>query len=289
MNRLLGLLFFIAAFAGAAVGQSYADVVAKVREIKLLESTRDDVQRILADYVRSESNDHDQRYYNENLDIKVHFSSGKCSDDPDDDDDSVVWKVSEWKVTRIEVEPDESIAVEDTGFDLSKLMKEQMYRESPDQQIHSDKARGLAIETDEGRIETIIFFPPRSQSKKLCQGSAVAKEFYSRESWFGTKLEDRTVCGFINQHANVEDMILSETKIEATTNKTISVTTIAVDPENDVLTYNYTITAGQIRGTGSKVTWDLMGVPAGTYSITVGVDDGAGIVGKTITKTITVK
>jgi hypothetical protein len=64
---------------------------------------------------------------------------------------------------------------------------------------------------------------------------------------------------------------------------------MAVDPEGDVLTYDYNITAGQIIGTGAKVVWNLTGVKSGTYSITVGVDDGAGIVGRTITKSITVK
>ena len=48
-----------------------------------------------------------------------------------------------------------------------------------------------------------------------------------------------------------------------------------------------TITPSQaavLSGTGSNVTWDLTGVPPGTYTITAKVDDSCGICGKTMTK-----
>jgi hypothetical protein len=66
------------------------------------------------------------------------------------------------------------------------------------------------------------------------------------------------------------------------------VTTTAVDPENDVLTYNYTVSGGRIVGQGANVSWDLTGAQPGTYTITAGVDDGCGVCGKTQTRTITV-
>jgi len=69
----------------------------------------------------------------------------------------------------------------------------------------------------------------------------------------------------------------------------VSVVTIASDPEGDVLTYNYTVSGGRIVGTGPSVTWDLNGVMAGTYTITAGVDDGCGLCGKTVVKTVKVE
>jgi hypothetical protein len=106
----------------------------------------------------------------------------------------------------------------------------------------------------------------------------------------------------INQPANVTALSLSDTNISGgcqpgfvpdegqTCNEStsISVTTTAVDPENDVLTYQYTVSAGRIVGTGANVSWDLSGVQPGTYTITAGVDDGCGICGKTQTQTVTV-
>jgi hypothetical protein len=68
----------------------------------------------------------------------------------------------------------------------------------------------------------------------------------------------------------------------------VTVTTTAVDPENDVLTYNYTVSAGRIVGSGATVSWDLSGVAPGSYTVTAAVDDGCGVCGKTMTQTVTV-
>ncbi|MBV9217733.1 MAG: hypothetical protein JO053_16320, partial [Acidobacteria bacterium] len=69
-------------------------------------------------------------------------------------------------------------------------------------------------------------------------------------------------------------------------NRTINVTTHASDPENDVLTYNYTVSGGRIVGSGANVQWDLTSAQPGTYTITTGVDDGCGVCGKTDTRTV---
>src|SRR5687768_14759996 len=106
----------------------------------------------------------------------------------------------------------------------------------------------------------------------------------------------------VNQFANVNSVTLSDTTITgscppgfrpaegATCNDstTISVTTSASDPENDVLTYNYTVSGGRIVGTGANVQWDVSGLAPGTYTITAGVDDGCGLCGQTKTETITI-
>jgi hypothetical protein len=68
----------------------------------------------------------------------------------------------------------------------------------------------------------------------------------------------------------------------------VGVAVTAEDPEQDTLTYNYTISGGRLVGQGPKVFWNLNGVLPGTYTITAGVDDGCGICGETMTKSITV-
>lgn len=68
----------------------------------------------------------------------------------------------------------------------------------------------------------------------------------------------------------------------------VDVITSAIDPENDVITYSYTVTGGVIKGTGPKVQWDLRDAQPGTYTITAGVDDGCGICGKTKSQVVTV-
>jgi hypothetical protein len=69
----------------------------------------------------------------------------------------------------------------------------------------------------------------------------------------------------------------------------VSVATKASDPENDVLTYSYTVSGGRVVGTGANVQWDLSSAQAGTYTIVTGVDDGCGVCGRTDTKTITIR
>jgi hypothetical protein len=71
--------------------------------------------------------------------------------------------------------------------------------------------------------------------------------------------------------------------------QTVSVSTKATDPENDNLTYSYTVSGGRVVGQGANVNWDLSGVRAGTYTITSAVDDGCGFCGTTKTQTITVR
>ncbi len=69
----------------------------------------------------------------------------------------------------------------------------------------------------------------------------------------------------------------------------VNVATSASDPENDPLTYNYTVSGGRVVGQGANVSWDLSGVSPGTYTITAGVDDGCGVCGTTQTRSITVE
>lgn len=59
----------------------------------------------------------------------------------------------------------------------------------------------------------------------------------------------------------------------------VSVATSATDADGDTLLYTYTVSGGRIVGTGSNVSWDVAGLRPGTYTISVGVDDGCGVCG----------
>ena len=120
------------------------------------------------------------------------------------------------------------------------------------------------------------------------------------QTWIGR----RNIRGGIqtpNLPANVSDVALDGTTFvlpcapgmvpvegSCNTDTSVGVKTSAVDPENDVLTYNYNVSGGRVVGQGANVSWDLSGVRPGTYTITSSVDDGCGFCGKTVTKTVTV-
>ena len=54
------------------------------------------------------------------------------------------------------------------------------------------------------------------------------------------------------------------------------ITATGFDADNDALTYNWTSTAGQIEGSGEKVTFRAAGLAAGTYTIRATASDGKG-------------
>ncbi len=53
----------------------------------------------------------------------------------------------------------------------------------------------------------------------------------------------------------------------------VTLNAFATDPENAELLYTWSVTGGRLRGEGHRVTWDLSGVPVGTYTATVEVSD----------------
>jgi outer membrane protein OmpA-like peptidoglycan-associated protein len=56
----------------------------------------------------------------------------------------------------------------------------------------------------------------------------------------------------------------------------ISVTATATDPDNDPLTYTWTASGGRVDGNGPQVRWISTGTAAGSYTVTLHVDDGRG-------------
>ncbi len=55
----------------------------------------------------------------------------------------------------------------------------------------------------------------------------------------------------------------------------VNIVVTASDPENDPLTYGYTVTGGSVSGTGANVSWTAPST-AGAHSVTVTVSDGKG-------------
>jgi hypothetical protein len=58
--------------------------------------------------------------------------------------------------------------------------------------------------------------------------------------------------------------------------RSVSLTADFTDADNDALLYTWTVTGGTLSGDGRTVTWDLSTLQAGTYTVSVTVNDGAG-------------
>jgi hypothetical protein len=311
MKRLIFLLLFIFAVCSFAFAQTPLAGFEKAREIKLLESTRNDVKRILVDYESDDSDyeDSEWRFSNENVEIEVSFSSGDCSDD-----DNEYWNVAKDVATKIEITFENDIKVEDFKFDFSNFTKEEMgedyfntlvYQkvkagENPESYIYQNENSGIIFKISDEEIDEIILIPSKNRAASLCKNEKTEKILSKERRLIDSVLRDE-VCILRNLPGYVEDLVLSADEIidgcrDAAKDKAcaggsrkILIKTIATDPENDVLTYNYEVSAGTIVGQGAKVVWDLTGVPPGTYTITSWVDDGCGNCGTNKTQTVVVK
>jgi hypothetical protein len=287
MNRNLRAIFLMAvliAFSGVGVySQTLGDVLERARTVKFLQADQIAVKQAFYEMTFDGSFHNRDDFTYGDFGIEVYYSTGECDEYEDE-----IFQAEKGTVVRIVISPSDEMSVGQLGFDLAKLKKEQKHRDSESTFIYHDKKLGLAVDVSGDHVEEVILFPSVNAKATPC-GNDMAREFVRLKSWFGsTKLEDRT--GTISCWvANVTALDVSETLVTALTPKRVSISTTATDPENDVLTYVYVVSAGRIIGTGKDVVWDLTSVPSGTYTITAGVDDGCGVCGTTVTKTVTVQ
>lgn len=285
--KLIVLTIAIVVLHEFAIGQAPFPDLNNAKKIALLSSSRYEVIAVLESGSPFISDSpYFQSFSREDANVDVWYSSGKCSDSSDDSEflGPDVWNVNEGKVIKIRVSPKGPIRPSDLGIDISKFRKERLYRSSRNYYVFHDKESGIAITVRGNGVYSIELFPSKKEHALLCSSEAVRK-YYSSKKWrFHPQPKHQSVD--FNYPPNVVNLVLSQTENDP---RRISVITNAEDAENDVLTYVYKITGGNIVGVGARVVWDLSGVEPGTYKITVAADDGCGICGKFITKTVVVK
>jgi hypothetical protein len=69
-----------------------------------------------------------------------------------------------------------------------------------------------------------------------------------------------------------------ETPAACTTEAKVQLRSVASDADGDTLLYTYSVTGGRISGEGTEAVWDLSGLEAGNYTVSVEVDDGCGCI-----------
>lgn len=289
MKLLLVACVLMLAGSGLASGQWPQITLERVRQIKLLTSGRDAVQKVLAEYEPSDNDPYWQTFSNDGVTVEISYSSGRCPDSSDDAEAGEIWSVPESRVVKIELSFEQPLRLKDTHIDISKFEKELRRKGDDEDFFLYSKADGIAIHIGNGGVSEIIIFPRKLEAKKLCSTSGDENEFYSTKGKFASSIFEPHLEPDHDRAADVTELELDGAELSATTGKLISVITTAVDPENDVLTYNYIVSAGKIIGSGARVTWDLSGISPGSYTITAAVDDGCGVCGQTKTKTVTVK
>lgn len=281
----------------------------KIREIKMLESTRGDVSRILVGYEYDKDDDEEttMEFSTKNIDVEIEFSAGSCSEEAEETDE---WNVPKGKVKRIEITFKNSVTPDDLQLDLSDFKKEQRYANVEDEFSYYTVDLGISIHIKKNEVEQITIFPALKKSSLLCKNEEneeveKLRKMYSNKSIFiEPKLEDRIYEENVHVPPYVADLILSENEITVSCSavnseqnkncsnspRLINVSATSNYPESEeYLVFNYHVSGGRIVGEGKNVTWDLADVKPGKYTITAGVDDGCGICGETKTQTVEVK
>jgi outer membrane protein OmpA-like peptidoglycan-associated protein len=77
-------------------------------------------------------------------------------------------------------------------------------------------------------------------------------------------------------HPPVAACTASPTSVFAGSNDTVAIHVNASDPDNDPLTFTYTATGGTVDGSGPDARWNAGSAAAGSYTVTVQVNDGKG-------------
>lgn len=298
MRKIFPIVFFILTTCGFAFAQISFPELEIAKDIKLLKSTHRDVIRILEEFDRNKDKDEDlyQSFYSDRATVKVSFSTGDCSEE------SAIlsphWNVPEQTATKVVITFEDTTKLEDSGLNLSgfkKKLEDEEEKDSKDYIYYNENA-GIIILTDDGEVEKIILHPPKKQIGYLCINENNEEILSGETSFIDSIINSDPVCIYINQPPNVMNLDLKANgafgcKNEncADAKKEISVKTMALDPENDVLTYQYTVSGGEIVGRGFEVIWDLTNVQPGIYTIMAGVDDGAGVIGEMKGQKILVK
>jgi hypothetical protein len=298
MKNIVIFFFLFSAMCGFALAQSILPTLEKVKQLKLLESTRTDAIKLLSneDVGYYDSSDfYYSDFYAEDANVRVFYSSGNCFSEDED------WNISEGKITEVRVVPKGSITIRDIGVDYSKLRKERPRRDYKKLYAYHDKKAGIEVWVYGDRVEHVNFSPSEKDFALLCDKPEVKEYYSSKRLLRNPSMKNATYHNF--PPADVIGLDLSRSEIMigcnpadkeqnksgAADKKEISVFTTTINPMNDVLTYDYRISGGKIVGKGAKVVWDLSTVKAGIYKITAVADSGCGPCGKWITKTIVLK
>lgn len=266
-----------------AIAQTLSEDLNKAKSLILLEATRSEVNDMFSDgspFIFGDS------YSRENAYIIFDYSSGKCTTEEEFGVGANDWNIAENKVVGITIRPKDRVTIEQVENEIGKvkLRKENSYRGIKGHFIFHNKKEGIAVTVTGGFVNSIILFPSSAFDSQLCEDDKIRK-YYSHSKWQRDP-QPKYVCVLTNLAADIVDLELAG--VEENYRK-INITAKAIDPENDVLTYVYKVSGGKIIGTGANVTWDLSVVETGYYTITAAADDGCGVCGKFLTRTILVR
>jgi hypothetical protein len=185
MKRISAFLFLLLIMGINAFAQSLSSELDIIKQIKQLESTHEDVKKILASYKvgKYDEPNHSETFSSEKIEIEVSYSTGNCSDDSNDADE---WNIEKGRVEFIDISFNDAVNFKDLRYDISAFRKERIFADKKEGFVYHDKSKGIAFLVENEKITSIFLIPSTNQSFLLCKNekSKRLKEFYSRENYF---------------------------------------------------------------------------------------------------------
>lgn len=168
---------------GGAFAQSLSAEIDKIKQIKLLESTREEIEKILAGYKGSyDAVRLTETFTSAKIDIEVTYTTGICSDDSPD---VGAWNVGKGKVDFIDVTFKEPVKFADLNYKLSDFRKERLVGDGKEGFVYHDKSIGIVFIVEGEKITSMFFTPSKRQTSLLCKNkeSKTLRDYYSRDTY----------------------------------------------------------------------------------------------------------
>ena len=273
-------LFVLFACCGHLFPQTFLEDRERAKRLKLLEDELQDVIELWSPG-SLDIGPKGHFFYREDSVITLTYASGQCNAEsesefrsPDD------WRVPDGKLVEIRLNPKSDIPLGKLPINLKTFRKERPYR---NYHAYFNKVTGITVFTRGDYVDEVRISPPEDRYSQLCDNKEV-RSFYASKKFRRYPEHKQNVVDF-NFPADVLNLEVTPMSDRV---RWFSINTKAADPERDILIYNYLVSGGRIIGVGADVIWDLAGTPAGVYTVTAAVDDGCGICGKYITKSVRV-
>lgn len=223
------------------------------RAIVPLESTREDVIRLLGSPLRGSSGEL-AVYETDSAKVTVEFARVPV------DDETCIDRLPEGTVLSVRWRPNRPVPESSLENELGELTRSRGKEEFDAFEILHDESRGIVAQVIDGEVEWILYLSPEARGGRCSTFYSSDPLEYLIEPIVGHVY---AVCSF----AKLD-------QAEVRSGDSVGITMGVHNPGADPVTFEYVVTGGRIVGSGAQVCWDTSGLAPGKYTVLVFVSDG---------------
>ena len=139
----------------------------RMKEIKLLSNTREDINKFLGDPVDDEKENYLWYYDFPEGRMAITYQSKQCVAPPENNGKLVGWKVPEWTVVEVSFSPDKYIKPKTLNINFEDFTSKPIY-DYPEASEYRNDELGIDYVLNKGKIEYITFRPSKKFAHLQC-------------------------------------------------------------------------------------------------------------------------